>query len=101
MNVEDPKIEVDHINQNKLDNRKSNLRLCSHSQNGINKYKQSNNSSGFKGVCFNKRRQKFMAFINKDKKRTYIGYFETAEEAGKAYDKKAKELFGEFACLNF
>ena len=97
MNVNDPKTDVDHINGNKLDNRKSNLRLCNRSQNCMNRGKPSNNSSGFKGVSFDKQKQKYHAYIKLNYKREHIGYFDTAEEAHQAYCKRASELHKDFA----
>lgn len=92
--------EVDHKNGIPLDNRRSNLRLCSHSQNGKNK-RSSKGSSRFKGVSLHKRINKWMASITMNYKKIHLGYFETEEQAAKSYDLKAKELFGEFANLNF
>jgi hypothetical protein len=91
---------VDHINHNGLDNRWSNLRPCSVKENALNKIRYSNNTSGYKGVHFCKKHQKWSAYISKDKKRSHLGYFESAKEAAKAYDTAAKRLFGEYAALN-
>lgn len=93
--------EVDHINGNSLDNRKVNLRVCDRSQNLANRGKFKNNKSGYKGVCWNKNSKKWMAQIQFKKKLTRLGDFTDILEAAKAYDKKAKELHGEFANLNF
>ena len=93
--------EVDHINGNKLDNRKSNLRFCNHSQNNAYRLKQSNNTSGFKGVSLHKATMKWRAYVKQNGKTTSLGYHKSAIEAARAYDKKALELFGEFAILNF
>lgn len=102
MNCLDKKEKVDHINRNTLDNRKINLRLCTLSgQNEMNRPFQKNNTSGYKGVSFNKRGNKFEVYITRFKKRYSLGRFSDPIEAAKAYDKKAKELFGEFAYLNF
>ena len=100
---------IDHINQNGLDNRRENLRLCTHSQNHANTEKlRGNFSSKFKGVYIRKDREHlgFYASIGSAKgprgvKKQYLGRYPTEEEAARAYDKKAKELFGEFAYLNF
>ncbi len=92
---------VDHINHNGLDNRKSNLRLCTHQQNNYNQRPYPGKTSRFKGVCLDKRRNKFIARIQIYGKRIHLGCFHDEIEAAKAYDKKAKELFGEFAYLNF
>lgn len=92
------KREVDHINGNKLDNRKDNLRICSHAQNAANKVQR--NRFGYKGVVkFNGK--KYQSMIWDGKKNLHIGLFETIEAAARAYDKAAKELQGEFASLNF
>lgn len=94
--------EVDHINTDGLDCRKENLRRCTKSQNGHNREKYRCNKSGYKGVFYRKEDVKnpYIANITKEHRRTYIGKFATAEEAAKAYNEKAKELFGEFARLN-
>jgi hypothetical protein len=92
---------TDHINGDKLDNRKVNLRPCTTAQNVQNRSNQSNNSSGFKGVSWSKKNNKWSAMININKKRTHLGYFKTAEEAAKVYDLAAIENYGEFANLNF
>jgi hypothetical protein len=95
---------IDHKNQIGLDNRECNLRLCSVSQNAMNSRKIKN-KSGFRGVCFDKRkwRQKrwYARIRNGEKKAIFLGFFFTSEDAARAYDEKAKELFGEFASLNF
>lgn len=91
---------VDHINGNKIDNRKENLRICNYNQNAANRKKQKNNSSGFKGVDYFPYRtsyKKWRAGIRGD----LIGYFENKIDAAKAYDKAALKIFGEFARLNF
>lgn len=88
--------EIDHINKNKLDNRKSNLRYATRSQNEANKNSK-NPSSGFRGVWYDKRAKAYKASLSKK----HLGWFKTAEEAAKAYDKEAKEKFGEFANTNF
>ena len=107
----DPKgMLVDHINGDTMDNRRSNLRVCSKGENGRNRKTQSkNNTSGFKGVSYigkgpdmiNELSRPWQAYINYNKKRYYLGRFVTPEEAARAYDAKALELHGEFARLNF
>jgi hypothetical protein len=101
LNINDSKLLVDHINGNKLDNRKENLRIATKSENGRNRDRQSNNKSGFKGVHWNKQFGKYRAQIMLNNKTTYIGLYTNPVEAAKAYDLKAKELHGEFARLNF
>lgn len=92
---------VDHINGNKLDNRKENLRIANQAQNMRNCGIRATNTSGYKGVRFHKASKKWKAEITKDYKNYHIGMFDTPEEAARAYDAKAVELFGEFAKLNF
>lgn len=75
------KIEVDHINRNKLDNRKSNLRIVSRQENMYNKSEYKNNTSGVKGVKWNKNRQKWQVQINHNKKRIHLGLYSDLEEA--------------------
>lgn len=91
---------VDHVDGNKLNNNLDNLRFCSYSQNGANRKKQSNTSSIYKGVDFQKRANKWRASIKIDGKSKTLGHFEDEKEAAKAYNEKAKELFGDFAKLN-
>ena len=92
--------EIDHINRNKLDNRKNNLRISSSTQNHMNKEKSKNNTSGYKGITYDKRKNKWMAQIQKNKKNIFIGYFNDKKSAATAYNRKAKELFNNFAFLN-
>lgn len=87
---------VDHINGNKLDNRRANLRICTIAENTRNSAKSRNNKSGFKGVC-TAPRGKWRAQIYRDKKAFYLGTFRTPEEAHAAYCEAAKKLHGEFA----
>lgn len=93
-------VEVDHINQNKLDHRKINLRMATHNQNAHNRGVRADNKSGFKGVFYWKSTGRWRAFINKDSKRKYLGFFDTKEEAALAYNQAALTLHGNFACLN-
>ena len=92
---------VDHIDHNGLNNRKSNLRLCTNAQNQQNTRPRRGGTSRYKGVWLDKTRNVFMATISCNKKRYFLGRFKLETDAAKAYDKKAKELFGEFAYLNF
>jgi hypothetical protein len=96
---------VDHINGCTLDNRRSNLRACTHAQNCQNFQTKTKvgMSSKFFGVCFRKRAgaRQWVAQISHKHKKTHIGYFKNEMEAALAYDKKARELHGEFARLNF
>lgn len=93
---------VDHINpEATLDNRKYNLRIVDKSKNAMNSRPRKGYSSKFKGVCWCNRSCKWRSYIVIHGKQTHIGYFSEEEDAVKAYDAKAKELFGEFARLNF
>jgi len=89
--------QIDHINQVRSDNRFCNLRSASHSQNCMNKTRQSNNTTGFKGVSLHKQSNKFTARISLNGMRHSLGHFKTAEEAHQAYIKASGELHGEFA----
>lgn len=88
---------VDHINRNCLDNRIENLRICSQEQNLWNSKKPSHNTSGYKGVCFDKSRNKWVAQISIKNVTKLIGRFSTKEEAYAAYVKRASEIRGQYA----
>jgi hypothetical protein len=92
--------QVDHINGNKLDNRRSNLRPATESQNQWNRTKLVNNKSGYKGVHWNKDRSKWRASIRFNRHLYHLGYFTDPIEAAKAYNDAAIEYHGEFAKLN-
>jgi len=92
---------VDHRNHNGLDNRKQNLRLCTRPENARNQRPQTNRSSKYKGVCWHKNQKKWLARVYSNGVTYHLGSFKSEIAAAKAYDKKAKELFGEYACLNF
>lgn len=89
--------EVDHINHDKTDNRKSNLRICTREENARNHPIHKNNTSGFKGVTWNKKANKWQAQIRHCGKNVHIGVFEDKESASDAYKEMAKKLFGDFA----
>lgn len=93
--------QIDHVNGNKLDNRKSNLRSCTASQNSANRKIGKNNTSGYKGVSKRKTRNKWDAMIKINGKTTYLGSYCSKKEAAIAYDNAALKYFGEFANLNF
>jgi len=92
---------VDHIEGNGLNNRKSNLRLCTRVQNARNKRPKHNGSSRYKGVYWHISYRKWAANIRCNGKQKYLGRFDDEIEAAVAYDRKAELLFGEFAYLNF
>lgn len=95
---------ADHINGNRLDNRRENLRPANYQQNMSNRKKLSCNTSGYIGVHLRSRtdiKKKWEAYIRVNRKRIFLGYFHTAREAALAYDEAAKTYRGEFAMLNF
>lgn len=88
---------VDHIKGNKFDNRKAELRFCTKSQNGCNRGKNKNNTSGFKGVSWDDSKSKWKAQIQVHGRNMFLGRFNDIEEARDAYAKAASEYHGEFA----
>lgn len=86
---------VDHVDGDGLNNRRSNLRLSSHAQNGANQRRPKNNTSGYKGV--HRAEGRWAAKVGS----TYLGVYATPEEAARAYDTAAREIYGDFARLNF
>lgn len=92
--------EVDHINGDRLDNRRAKLRICTHSQNGKNLKKRKNNKFGLKGVGWARREQMYRARIMVNYKDIHLGYFHTVKDAAKAYNEAARQYFGEYARLN-
>lgn len=89
-------IDVDHIDRNGINNQRSNLRISTRSQNNANATLPRDNKSGYKGVSFDKRRNLWKAAIASN----CLGRFEEKEEAARAYNKAAFEMWGEFARLN-
>jgi hypothetical protein len=88
---------VDHRNGNRLDNRKQNLRVCGLGDNNRNLGISRRNTSGYKGVSFNKQRSKYRAYIHlSDGHQKHLGFFDTPEDAAREYEKAAKQYFGDY-----
>ena len=96
--VHGDKRQGDHVQPGQtLDNQRKNLRVCAQIQNTYNRRKRSDNTSGFKGVHFNKASGKWYSCVRANKKRYFLGAFDTPEEAHAAYCAAAAEHHGEFA----
>ena len=96
------KLCVDHIDCNKENNHISNLRWATYQENSMNSQKTTKTTlSKYKGVSFDKRYNKWRARLTFNNKTIHIGYYDNEEDAAKAYDVKASELFGQYAKLNF
>lgn len=96
------KILVDHIDGDGLNNQRSNLRLCTVTENNRNQIHSAGTfSSVYKGVYWDKSKNTWAAEIRINKKKTYLGRFKNEKDAAIAYDLAAIKHFGEFACLNF
>ena len=93
-------MEVDHINGNGLDNRKENIRICSHAENMRNQKMRKNNISGLRGVCWDKKKKEWGANIYLNYKQIRLGSFSDMKDAALAYNEAAKKYHGAFACLN-
>jgi len=100
MGVTDPNILVDHIDGDGLNCQDENMRLCTQAENLRNRGKTSKNTSGYKGVTWNKHAKKFNASITVKGLWKHLGLFTDAQEAARAYDQAAREYFGEFARPN-
>lgn len=102
LKAENNNLDVDHIDNNPLNNQKLNLRLCTRSQNVarilVNK---TNHSSKFRGVCWSKQRGQWGVYVTKNRKSNFGGYFSNEIEAAKKADELLKQCHGEFAVLNF
>lgn len=94
-------MDTDHINHNKLDNRKENLRVCTRVQNKYNTAKTSRNTSGYKGVSWSTDKNKWEVLIRHEGCSIFVGRFSSIEKAARAYDDAARIYHGKFAFLNF
>jgi hypothetical protein len=90
-------MQIDHINGNTLDNRIDNLRLCTSTENNANRRAHIRNKSGYKGVSWDKNKQKWLASIMANRVFYRIGFFDDPKLAHIAYCKAASELHGNFA----
>ena len=94
-------MDIDHISGDPLDNRRANLRVCTHQQNMFNQRRRSNNTSGYTGVSYLKNTRSFEAYIMCHGIKRRVGLFHNAPEAARARDLAALQTFGEYARLNF
>jgi hypothetical protein len=91
---------VDHINHDKLDNRRVNLRVCTQQKNTANRIKINGCTSKYKGVSWNKKNKNWNSEIMYNNKAIWLGCFKNEHDAGIAYNKKAIEIYGEYAYIN-
>lgn len=96
-----PTHTIDHINGDPFDNRFCNLRQATQSQNNMNRRSETGANSKYKGVCWDKSRNKFVAYITINRKRKHIGRFDSELDAARAHDEAAQDLHGVFCRLNF
>lgn len=93
-------LQTDHINGNRIDNRKENLRICTRNQNIYNQRQRINSNSPYKGVRWHERLGKWGVRIQVNGKRKFLGLYLTVQEAALAYNKEAEKAHGIYACLN-
>lgn len=91
---------IDHIDGNGLNNCRNNLRHCNKSQNGMNAHSRRGGTSKYKGVCLHKKSGRWRSTIVKNQKQYSLGMYDNEEDAARAYNKAALEMFGEFANIN-
>ena len=90
--------QIDHIDRNIVNNNLLNLRPCTPRQNQFNHTKQKNNTTGYKGVSFNKQRNKYIAQMKLNGKQVNLGGFNTPEKAYEKYKDECKKYHGDFLC---
>lgn len=100
LNINDTKIKIDHIDNNSLNNQKSNLRIASNSENKRNQIKHKITSSKYKGVHFRKDNKKWRAGVRLNDQQINLGQFNNEIDAALAYNTAAIKYFGEFAKIN-
>lgn len=88
---------VDHINQDKLDNRRSNLRLADKSTNALNRGAQANSKTGYKGISWDKQKGKWRVAANLQGKQYHLGFYSNIEDAIQAWNDKIEDVHGEWA----
>jgi len=93
--------ELHHINENELDNRRSNLKVLTFQQHIMTKPAHKDNASGFKGVTLSRATGRYFARIMIDGKNNYLGMYKSPEDAARAYDRAAFAAYGDIAHLNF
>jgi hypothetical protein len=96
-----PGMQVDHINRNRLDNRRSNLRFATPGEQARNVSLNARNTTGYKGVSFLQRAQRWTASVKFEGEDYYMGVFRSPEAAAFAYDFAARALHGQFSVINF
>jgi hypothetical protein len=101
LDIDDPKIEVDHEDHNGLNNQRYNLRVANHTQNDCNQRKQQGTSSPYKGVTLHKHTGRWQAQSQTVKNPHYLGLFKSPLTAALVYDRHAREYFKDFALVNF
>jgi hypothetical protein len=100
LGVTDKASKVDHEDHYGLNNQRYNLRSATNQENCFNQRASSDNTSGYKGVCWKKGRNKWVAMIRLNGKLLHLGYFISIEDAARAYDTASVKYFGEFAFTN-
>lgn len=101
LGVTDSDIHIDHINGDPLDNRRENLRVATRQENMFNRRPDRHTSSQYKGVSWERRARRWRSELRTNGVTHFLGRFASEEDAARAYDAAARDLFGEYAYLNF